>query len=73
MAGQRTIQQKEYKDFYWHLSVYVIVNTALVIINLVSNDDVLWFIWPLLGWGVGILFHALSVFVFKDWADTDQK
>ncbi len=71
MSEANTKERKERKDFFWHLSVYTVVNTALIIVNLVSSPDTIWFIWPLMGWGIGLIFHALSVFVFKDWADTD--
>lgn len=50
--------------FFTHLGVYVVVNALLIIINLQNSPDQLWFYWPLLGWGIGIAFHALGVFVF---------
>jgi len=50
--------------FYIHLSVYLAVNLLLVIINLSSSSEGFWFQYPLLGWGIGVVFHALSVFVF---------
>ena len=50
--------------FYIHLSVYVAVNLLLVIINLSTSSEAFWFQFPLLGWGIGVVFHALSVFVF---------
>ena len=51
--------------FYIHLAVYVGVNILLIIINLLTSSQYLWFRWPLIGWGIGILFHALGVFVFS--------
>ncbi len=51
--------------FYIHLGVYVVVNMLLLIINLSTSSSYLWFKWPLLGWGIGVVFHALSVFVFS--------
>jgi hypothetical protein len=48
-----------------HLVVYVAVNTLLMVINLFTSVDYLWFWWPLLGWGVGLLFHALLVMFFS--------
>lgn len=36
----------------------------LIIINLSTATEYLWFKWPLLGWGIGVVFHALGVFVF---------
>lgn len=51
--------------FYIHLAVYVGVNLLLIIINLTSSPQTLWFKWPLFGWGIGVFFHGLSVFVFS--------
>jgi bacteriorhodopsin len=53
------------RDFYIHLAVYVCVNIVLIVINLATSSDYLWFKWPLLGWGIGLFFHALAVFVFS--------
>jgi hypothetical protein len=50
--------------FYVHLVVYAVVNAGLIAINLLTSTEHLWFKWPLLGWGVGVFFHALAVFVF---------
>jgi Na+/melibiose symporter-like transporter len=50
--------------FFTHLAVYIVINGLLIFINLQNNPDRLWFYWPLLGWGIGIAFHALGVFVF---------
>jgi hypothetical protein len=51
--------------FYIHLGIYVAVNILLVIINLLTSREYLWFKWPLMGWGIGVLFHGLGVFVFS--------
>ena len=56
---------KAKRDFYIHLSVYIAVNTLLIIINLTTASESLWFKWPLLGWGIGLVFHALGVFVIR--------
>ena len=61
------------KSFYSHLFVYIIVNLVLFIINMLTAPDALWFYWPLLGWGIGLLIHAFSVFgtkrILKDWEE----
>ena len=62
------------KGFYIHLTVYVVVNLILFLINMIVSPDSLWFFWPLAGWGVGFVFHALSVFGFgpgfgADWEE----
>jgi hypothetical protein len=41
-----------------HLFVYLGVNALLIGINLYYTPDSLWFIWPLLGWGIGLAGHA---------------
>jgi hypothetical protein len=52
------------RDFYTHLSVYVLVMLGLIFINLTTSPGYLWFIWPLMGWGIAVVAHALRVFAF---------
>ncbi len=47
--------------FFFHLSAYVLVNAILIAVNLLFTPQRLWFIWPLLGWGIGILANGLAV------------
>lgn len=49
---------------YNHLAVYAIFIAALVVINLLTNPRHIWFYWPMLGWGIAILFHLFAVFAF---------
>ena len=65
-AYQRTKKRVEAKlGFYIHLAVYIAVNILLVIINVSTTPQFLWFKWPLIGWGIGVFFHALGVFIFS--------
>jgi len=50
------------KGFYTHLIVYIVVNLMLYSINMIASPDSLWFFWPLMGWGIAVALHALSVF-----------
>jgi hypothetical protein len=50
------------KGFYVHATVYVLVNALLISINLLTSRDHIWFFYPLLGWGIGLVAHGLSVF-----------
>ena len=50
--------------FYRHLGVYLGVNALLMMINLSTSAEYIWFKWPLMGWGVGVFFHGLAVFGF---------
>lgn len=61
------------RGFLAHLAVFLVVNTALVIINLMTAPDDFWARWPLMGWGIGVAFHGLAVFVIGDrFAVTDE-
>ncbi len=65
-AYQRAKRRAEAKiGFYIHLAVYVGVNILLIIINLSTSPQYIWFKWPLLGWGIGLFFHGMSIFVFS--------
>jgi hypothetical protein len=65
-AYQKAKKRAEAKiGFYIHLAVYVGVNILLMVINLSTSPQYLWFKWPLLGWGIGLFFHGMSIFVFS--------
>jgi hypothetical protein len=54
------------RGFYVHLAVYVCVNIFLIIIwAFPSGGGFPWFIFPLIGWGIGVFFHFLSIFVLE--------
>lgn len=52
----------EIKGFYGNLTSYVLVNLFLFILNMVTSPEHLWFFWPMLGWGIGVIIHGLKVF-----------
>ena len=61
---------KELKSFYSNLISYVIVTIFLIILNLITSPKQLWFYWPLMGWGIGVIGHGMSVFAIgKSWED----
>ncbi|WP_336701916.1 2TM domain-containing protein [Chryseobacterium indologenes] len=65
---------KELKEFYGNLTSYCIVIPFLAILNLMTAPGYLWFLWPALGWGIGIAFHAISVFgIGKSWEERKIK
>lgn len=63
---------KQLKEFYSHLGSYVLVMAFLSVINLATSDYP-WVIWPAMGWGLGLAFHAASVFLpnffGEDWEE----
>ena len=55
-------QVEQIKGFYGHLTSYVLVMAVLIFINLKYTPQYLWFFWSMMGWGIGLLFHAMKVF-----------
>ncbi|MCX7588093.1 2TM domain-containing protein [Phenylobacterium sp. 58.2.17] len=53
---------RKVKSFYVHLTQYLIVIPILAVVNLTSYPNYLWFVWPALGWGLGLLAHGATVF-----------
>ena len=53
---------KEIREFYEHLMVFILVSVILIVINLMTSPEYLWFIWCLLGWGIGVAIHGLKAF-----------
>ena len=48
---------------WWgHATVYVAVNAVLIGISLAAGRH--WAVFPLLGWGLGLLLHGVSVWLF---------
>lgn len=69
---------KAKKGFYQHLMSFVIVNIFLFSLNMITSPFTWWFIYPLLGWGVGLAFHYVEVFgipgfdiLSKEWEDRE--
>lgn len=50
-------------EFFGHLRAFLIVNGFLLLVNLITDPlGYMWVIWPILGWGIGLTFHASSAF-----------
>ncbi|WP_449388868.1 2TM domain-containing protein [Chryseobacterium lineare] len=61
---------KEIKSFYSNLISYCIIIPFLIIINLMTSPDNIWFYFPMLGWGIGVAAHGMSVFAIgKSWEE----
>ncbi|MCB0580226.1 MAG: 2TM domain-containing protein [Phaeodactylibacter sp.] len=55
------------KGFYKHLSGYVAVSFFFLAMNLATSfgeggDGSLWFFYPMMPWGIGLLIHYFTVF-----------
>lgn len=51
------------KRFYLHLFKYLFICALLLLLNWLVTPDSHWAYWVIAGWGVGILLHALRVFM----------
>jgi len=70
MAFMRAKERVEkLKGFYGNLISYCCVIPFLIFINL-KTSDFHWFWFPMLGWGMGLTFHAIEVFGYgKSWEE----
>ncbi len=53
------------RGFYAHALIYVVVNSALLAINLIATPGNLWFFWVVAFWGIGLFFHALDAYTVR--------
>ncbi|MFD1360090.1 2TM domain-containing protein [Lentibacillus salinarum] len=65
------------KAFYIHVTVYILVSILLLIINMITFDGYWWFLYPLGGWGIGVIIHGLTTFadgiLGRDWEEKKIK
>ena len=61
---------EQLKGFYGNLTSYCIVIPTLALINYNTFWGFQWFWFPMLGWGLGLSFHAFGVFGYgKSWEE----
>lgn len=63
---------KEIKGLYIHMIIFAIVISGIWVLNFITSPNIIWAIWPTLGWGLGVAGHAIGVldipFLFgADW------
>lgn len=73
MLSDQELRQKARKSaeakvgFYIHLGIYVVVNSLLIALwwgtNTITGVTIFpWFIFPLFGWGAGLVAHFVAAF-----------
>lgn len=65
-------QVKKEKAFYGSLATYVVTMSMLAALNLFTGGY-LWFIWPLFGWGIGIVSQAVGAFGMPGMGGWEEK
>jgi hypothetical protein len=53
---------KEKNDFKIHLMVYLAVNAMLVFIWAFTSQGFFWPIFPIVGWGIGVVINGYIVY-----------
>lgn len=65
---------EEIKGFYVHLAVYILCNPIVIVVNIMTSPEFLYFWFCLLGWGIAVALHGLTVFNFgKRWQERKIK
>ncbi len=63
---------KKRRDFRGHLLVYALVNTFLVVIWAVTTPGgFFWPVFPIVGWGIGVVMNAWDVYFAEDFSEED--
>lgn len=66
MTSNSTIEQrasaraKYLTSVLWHAGAFVIINTFLVLIDLVTGGGLNWAFWVAAPWGFALAFHVLA-------------
>ena len=66
---------KKIKEFYGNLTAYLIIIPFLAFINYrTTGFGIPWIIFPVIGWGIGVVFHASEAFGYhpilgKNWEE----
>lgn len=58
IAEQRAFEAEQRSDLQTHIGVFVLVNTFLFLLNLLTGPGTWWFIYPFLSWGLGLAIHV---------------
>ncbi len=54
------------RAFLVHASVYAAVNAMLVGVWALAGGGYPWFLFPIMGWGVGLVAHGASAYLLAD-------
>ena len=54
------------RAFYLHLAVFVAVQLMLFGIWALAGGGYPWFLFPLMGWGIGLVAHGAAAFLLSD-------
>jgi hypothetical protein len=62
LREQAVLRIKKKRDFAAHVLAYVLVNGFLIVLWYATSHGFFWPIFPLFGWGIGLIFHGWDVY-----------
>jgi hypothetical protein len=73
-AADRQLEREQARrGFTIHAIVYALVMTGLIILNLTVATEFPWAVFPLVGWGIGLIAHYLFGLRWVNQAITDRQ
>lgn len=64
MALARKIAERKV-GFIRHAISYLVVMVGLALINNLTYSGYQWWLWAALGWGIGVVSHFLSAYLYQ--------
>lgn len=58
---RKTLREKKI-DFRRHLRTYLVMSGFFIAINVFTVGSIGWAVWPILGWGIGVVMQGLSLY-----------
>jgi hypothetical protein len=62
LRREAVLRLRKRREFTAHVLAYVMVNATLVMVWALTGASFFWPIFPLMGWGIGLVFHAWDVY-----------
>lgn len=62
LREQAVRRLKKKRDFKTHLLIYVLVNAFLVTVWAMTGAGIFWPVFPMVGWGIGVVANAWDVY-----------
>lgn len=60
---------KKRRDFVGHVIVFVLVNSALVIVWALTSSGFFWPMFPMIFWGIGVVMNAWDLWRGDDFSE----
>lgn len=66
MVTHKQAEDRVKTGFWIHLACYIVVVSALAVLNYWRNPENLWIFWVAGGWGIGIVAHVMASFSSRE-------